>query len=366
MSEQAPRPGQATLAGWLIIGGSIVLVLTAWERISGLGSMETQEELARVLDRPPFQGTGMSVSSLQTLVKVLCMVGAAAATAAVFLAVEALRRSRQARIALSVLAPFVLVGGFATAGLFGPIVVAGIAMLWLQPSRNWFAGLPLPEPVRLGGPRGLDRREEGGGRTSEVTHRPEPEPEPERAPEPERGVTPTPGAQPGPYVGYGAPAPSPYAGAPRAPGAPRPDRRPGALVWACVLVWVSTALVAGMLALTALVLGLARDEVFAELERQQGPGALADFGLTEDDVVMGTFVMTAVAVPWCVAAAVLAFLAIRRVGWARIALVVSSVASGLLMLALAIANPLLVLFVGAAVTTAVLLLRSDVAAWFRR
>ena len=30
MPESAPRPGQATLAGWLIIGGSVILVFTAW------------------------------------------------------------------------------------------------------------------------------------------------------------------------------------------------------------------------------------------------------------------------------------------------------------------------------------------------
>lgn len=387
MSEQAPRPGQATLAGWLIIGGSVVLVLTAWERISGLGSTETQEELRRTLGQPPFDGMGLSVSSLQTTVKVLCMVAAGAATASAILGVEVLRRSRQARLALSVLAPLVLVGGFATAGLFGPIVVVGVAMLWLQPTRNWFAGLPLPEARPA--PRGFDRR--GGDRSGseptppgvpDASTPPESRPTAPEAPAPTAPTAPpaptaptgtapeptVPGAptdqRPGPYAGFGGPVPSPY-DVPRGGAASRAGRRPAALIWACVVTWASTALVAAGTALTTLAVAVMRDELFAEIERQQ-PGSLSELGLTQDDVVTATYVMAAIVVPWCVAAAVLAVLAIRGVGWARIALVVSSVASGVLMLALTVANPVLILFSAAAIAASVLLLRREVAAWFRR
>ena len=44
MPETAPRPGQATFAAWLIIGGSVILVLTAYQRISTLHTLEVQED----------------------------------------------------------------------------------------------------------------------------------------------------------------------------------------------------------------------------------------------------------------------------------------------------------------------------------
>ncbi|MEQ6902764.1 hypothetical protein, partial [Nocardioides sp. YIM 152588] len=173
--DTSQRPSQATLAGWLIIGGSIVLVLTAWERISSLHTLEVQEELQRVLSEPPVSGTGLTVSSLSTTVRVLCMVAAGAATASTILGFQALKRSTTARIVLTGLAPLVLVGGFATASFFAPMVVAGIAMLWLQPTRDWFAGRPWVQkaPAGKAGP-GAERGGERGADRGAGERRPDP------------------------------------------------------------------------------------------------------------------------------------------------------------------------------------------------
>ena len=59
-------------------------------------------------------------------------------------------------------------------------------------------------------------------------------------------------------------------------------------------------------------------------------------------------------------------LAFRRVGWARIALAVSSGVAGALALAGTLASPVLVVLLAATAVTLWLLLRADVAAWFRR
>ena len=80
MSQDAPRPGQATFAAWLIIGGSVILVVTAWQRISSLHTLEVQEELRRVLSEPPLSSTGLGFEGLKTTIRVMCMVAAAAAT----------------------------------------------------------------------------------------------------------------------------------------------------------------------------------------------------------------------------------------------------------------------------------------------
>ena len=142
MPETAPRPGQATFAAWMIIGGSVILVLTAYQRISTLHTLEVQEELMRVLSEQPLSGTGLGLNGLKTIIRVLCMIAAAAATASTILGVQALRRSTSARLALTLLAPLVLIAGFATPGFFAPMVVAGVCMLWLRPTRDWFAGRP--------------------------------------------------------------------------------------------------------------------------------------------------------------------------------------------------------------------------------
>lgn len=354
VSTQSPRPGQTTLAGWLIIGGSIVLVLTAWQRISTLHTLEVQEELRRVLSEPGLDGLGMSVSTLSEVIRVLCMVAAGAATASAILGFHALRRSTSARLALTLLAPLIAVGGFATAGFFAPMVVAGVVMLWLRPTRDWFAGRPWA-------PQRLER-----GATAAREKRPDPFAPP--APEPPTADPAAPAAPP-PYEGvYGAPAPEqPVAGQPahppQAPAAAVPAR-PGRLIAACVITWVSTLTVAGVMGLAALLL-LAdpslMDQAIADAEGQ----GVDLRGLGRDELTAATVAVSAVFVGWSLAAAVLAILAYRRVEWARIVLIISGALAGLLMLVMAIMAPFLVVLVAAAAVTCALLLRPEVASWFR-
>lgn len=359
MPESAPRPGQATFAAWLIIGGSVVLVATAWQRISNLHTLEVQEELRRVLNEPPLSGTGLGLEGLKTTIRVLCMVAAAAATASAILGWHALRRSTSARLALTLLAPLVLIGGFATAGFFAPLVVAGVCMLWLRPTRDWFAGRPWVsatssaaqrrhDPFAPQPPPGID---DGAGRRA-----PEPVPPPAQAP---AQVPPRP-AEPGPFTGeYGAPLSS--SGAPESSYGVR-AKRPGALIAACVIVWVSCSIVAAFMLLFSLVMAVARDEFFDEIERQQ-----PDFdmqGMSQAELATGTYIATALIVLWCAAAIVLGVLAFRRLQWARIALMVCAGVSGLVLLAATFLSPLLVVLLGANVATIWLLLRTDVGAWF--
>ncbi len=349
MSQKAPRPGQATFAAWLIIGGSAILVITAWQRISTLHTLEVQEELQRVLSDPPFSGSGLGVSGLKTTIRVLCMVAAASATASTILGVQALRRSTSARLALTWLAPLVLIGGFATAGVFAPIVVAGVIMLWLRPTRDWFAGRPwaaakagLPPLPDLS----LQRRPPADGSTPPAPPPPPPPP------------TLEPPARPGPYTGtYGAPLPEPAA----PPHDPR-AKRPATLIAACVIVWVSCTLVAGFMLLFSLVMAVARDEFFDEIERQQPNFDMK--GLTEAELATGTYLATAFILVWSAVAMVLAALALRRLPWARVALVVCTGIAGLVLLGATLLSPFLVVLLAATLVTMWLLLRADVTDWF--
>lgn len=380
MSQTPSRPAQVTFAGWLIIGGSIVLVVSAWQRISGLHTLEVQEELRRALAQPPFSGTAMSLDALTTTIRVLCLIGAGAATACAILGYEVMRkRSQSARIALSVLSPFVFVGSFATNGFFGPMVVAGVVMLWMRPARDWLAGRPwatAPSSTKQDPFRPQDRTDAppsptAPDRSEEAPTERQPVMTPTASPEDEGPRRPAPYVAPGP-----PPSPTPY-GAPYPPTAPTPTyaafpatpaKRPSALVAACWVVWIMSGVVAAGMLLTALALATmpddSRADVFAEMERQQGP--LEDYGLTQDDVLLGTYLVTAVVVPWCIVAIVLAVLAFRRVGWARITLVVSAAVAGTLSLAMALASPPLVIVAGACAAVTWLLFKPDVAGWFRR
>ena len=338
-SEPQPRPGQATLAGALIIGGSIVVVLTAWARISSLHTIEAQEELQRVLREPPF--AGLSLDTLSTTDRVLCLVAAGAATAATILGFQVYKRSASARLVLTLLAPLILIGGFATEGFFAPMVVAGITMLWLQPTRDWYAGRPWAQR-----PRRADRLAALQS--------------PPLAPGPT-------GAAPGPEGAAQQPLPLPdsHGAAQSEPPPVVRRRRPPSLVWACALSAVTSTLVAIGLVSTALAAAVQRDEVMDEFRSQQGE-ALEASGLTEDALLAALFVMIGALVLWALAAVALAWLAFTGRNWARITLAVSAVCASALALALAIASPPLVLLVASLATSTWLLLRADTAAWFRR
>ncbi len=353
MSQDAPRPGQATFAAWLIIGGSVVLVLTAWQRISSLHTLEVQEELRRVLSEPPVSSTGLGLEGLKTTIRVMCMVAAAAATASAILGLHALRRSTSARLVLTLLAPVVLIGGFATAGIFAPLVVAGVVMLWLRPTRDWFAGRPWLSTASAA----ASRRPDPFAPRSEP-HEPEKR-QPAAPPPPPAPVLDRPGPHPTPYG-----APSPTSDAAASPYGPSSAKRPAALLAACVLVWVSTALVSGFMLLVSLVMAVAREDLFDELERQQPDLDLG--GMSHAELATGTFVLTAFLVCWCLVATVLAVFTIRRVAWARVALVVCTGIAGLVALAATLASPPLVVVLAAIGVTFWLLLRNDVTAWFRR
>ncbi|KAA1421591.1 hypothetical protein F0U44_04740 [Nocardioides humilatus] len=358
MSEkEAPRPGQVTFAGWLIIGGSVILVATAWQRISTLHTLEFQEQLQKVLSEQPFEGTGLGTNTLETTIRVLCMIAAGAATASTILGFQALRRSTSARLALTLLAPLVLIGGFATAGFFAPMVIAGIVMLWLQPSRDWFAGRPwVPRPLVRTGPPAPRRPDPFAPQPPAASAPPPPPP----APAPP-ALAPPVSAEPGPYgQPFGAPPPV-Y---PMPPAAAVRVRRPGALIGACITVWVLCSLVAGSMLVTSLVMAFAQDELFDMIEEQQPDFDYA--GLSRGELATSVYITTAVVVVWCLAAIVLAVLAFRRVGWARIALAVCTGVTAVLVLAATLVNPVLVVLLVATATTLWLLLRADVAAWFKR
>ncbi len=325
------RPRQVTLAAWLIMVGSGIVVAMVFDRVGALHTLETRESVEKFLAEPPGSDLGVGVEGVITLLRVTSMVAAGCATAAAILGYQVLRRSRSARLALTVIAVPLFLTGMVTGGFVSSVVAAAALMLWLQPSRDWFRE-PGAKAARAGAPR--------------------PDPWAPRAGTP---VSPYAASQQPVSATGPLPVTTPNSSAPR----------PSAVLRACVLTWLFSALAAIALVVTGVVVAVQPDVLLDDVHRRSPD--LADQGVSDSLLLGVTFVMLAALVVWCVAAAVLAVLVVRRVDWARIVLVVSAGIAAALSLAGTVAGAvLLVLPLVAAVATIVLLVRPDSSAWFRR
>lgn len=344
MSDLPARPRQVTFGAALIIGGSALIVASVFERVAGLGSLETQKSVAEFLSEPPGDGLGMSADDVVTALRVLSMVAGACATAATILGVYVLRRSRSARLGLTVLALPLFVSGMAVGGFLSSVVAAATAMLWFQPSRDWFDGVvrrPEPAPTR-------PRPEAPSG------------PAPERRPE--SPVLPA-SSEPRPMSGFGTTTVDhPVATDTVFSPAPRPEGRPARLLWACIVTWTFCGLAMFVMGLSVLVLLAAPDVVFDELHRQNPD--LASDGLSDSEIRSATFVTAAVVLVWGGASILFAVQAFRRVPWGRVALLVSASSAAAVCLVGSVLNILLVVPLVACLATVTLLMRPEVRAWF--
>lgn len=369
MSEKQPRPGHATLAGGVIIGSSIILVLSAWQRISTLHTLEVREAFQRTLDQPLWSETGLTVDGMATAIRVLCLVGAGAAAASTVLGVQVFKRSSSARIVLTALSPLLLIGGIATDGFLAPMVVAGIAMLWLQPTRDWYAGRPWLQAYeqrraeRLAALRAARGETPRAGRDEQSTTQPNASQQVEA---PQWWSPPAPPQPGGPQPAQPQviqPQPGPPSGHGRA-GVVRP-KRPQALVLACVGTWVVSSFVLLGLVLVGAVMPSQKDELFAEAMRQE-PRMIEDYQLTENSLLAGVYIVLVGFALWAIVAVVLALLAFNGQNWARITLVVSAACAGALTLLMSIGAWPLVTMVFVLASSVWLLLRPEVGRWYRR
>jgi hypothetical protein len=171
MAEVA-RPRQVTVAGWSIVIGSVLVVLSAWEQVSGIHTLQTREMVEEMLADSPAAAL-LSVPQMLEVMRVLAMVAAGCATACAALGWQALKRSRQARLWLTVLAVPLFFAGLGGGGFFVGLVAAGVMMLWLQPARDWFNGLSRTEAAAAAVFR--------TGPPSEAPHAPQP-PHPSQPP----------------------------------------------------------------------------------------------------------------------------------------------------------------------------------------
>lgn len=381
----AQRPPQVSLASGIVMFSSVVVLLTAWERVTSLGSLETQQAISEVLAESPFTSLDLTVSGTTELLRISCMVAAVCACATAILGWYVRKPDRSARLGLTLFAVPVFVTGLPAGGLAGSFVAAGAAMLWMQPAREWFAtGRWTPPPARA---------KESAKDAARSSDRPDPWSRAPQAPgaqdpvapgtpppasrpfgEPPAGQQhpggrsespygqpyPQPGAQPGP-PSY--PYPQPYAQRPDAWPQHQPaPARPGAMVAAFVITVVMAGGLLGLSVLWLAIAGLSPDFLMSLLEQQQPE--LVEDGLTLDQLRTTVFAVAGAFVVWCLVALVLAGFAMARRAWARRGLMVSAAFSAGACFALVLNAPLVLIPAAAAVATVVCLRRVEVRRWF--
>jgi hypothetical protein len=365
MSEQKPlaRPRQVTTAGVMGVVGSALVVLSLFDALQRLRSVEMREAVDEFLAEPPGEGLGVSTGWAIDVLHGLVLFSGALAAVALVLAIYVFQRHQAARIGFSVVAALLLITSPFSSGAMAMIVAFAAIMLWGQPARDWFAGRePAPVPSAA-----AERRSERpdpwalpGARPDSTEEAPRP-PEQSGAP----AQQPPPAAYPfgsRPDPGWAPPAHDQQPGRPTwaAGTAQDPDRRPASVIVATALTWLFAGLTTFLFSIIVLMLMFGQD---ALVEAVRANPQFDEMNVSMDDLLAVLWVASAIAIFWSLSAVILAVLAFRRIGWARIALGVSAAITALMSISAQWAG--LIMIIPAAATVGLLFSRSA-SAWYSR
>ncbi|RYB94489.1 hypothetical protein EUA93_09115 [Nocardioides oleivorans] len=366
------RPPQVTLASTIVMVASVLVLIGVWERVSTLGSLETQESIRDFLGEQPFDQLGLDVPGVTQVLRITALVAAVAACATGILGWYVRKPDRSSRLGLTIAAVPVFVAGFPVGGLAGSFVAAGAAMLWMMPAREWFATgrwtPPAPAAKTDAGRRttpgagaGPTDPRSGHPHTPPPAARPFGEPEQPQNPYGQPWAPPAQQAQQWQHGQLPPPLPPGYPPPPGWQSQPVAPPRPQALVTAFVITVVTAG---GLLAIGLMFLGIAAssvDVLMTELERQQ-PDLMDDLSAGEvRRALLGFGVGFLV---WSAVALVLAGFTMAGREWARRGLVVAAACSAVACGAAAFTAPVVLLPAAAAIATVVCLRRVEVRQWF--
>lgn len=366
-STHPVRPPHVTVASVIVIVGSVFVVLQMWDRIAGLQSMDTRTTLAAYLADSRLGDAGVDLAQLTSIVRVAAMAAAGCATAMLILGWQVTRRSRSARLALSVLAGALVVTGMVSdwfvesvaATFWAGGIGAAVVTLWLGPAALWFSD----NPAKIQERREAERTPRAAPPTPPrydalAPPPPRPTPPPQTPPDQPPGQQqPPPTQEPWPPRSWTPPPASPY----DVPRTQSRGPRPSALLTACVVTWCCTAI--GALILVVSVVTLAQDpqQVLDEAYKQNPQ--LADQGFTQHELLVMLYVVIGLVFAGAVAAAGFAAAVYRGHRWARYALLVAAAGSTLFFLVGTLGSPVGLLPATASAVTFFCLLRPEVRTW---
>jgi hypothetical protein len=306
--KPGPRPRQVTVGGSVVAVASALLVVTVFDSMTNLRSIDTRTALTRALTTGSGRDLGISVDDALTLIRAALFVAGAGAAVTAVLGIFVLQRHTAARVVLTVAAVPVVVTAPFSGGLLGAVIGGATALLWTRPARDWFAG---------------------------------------------RAVTP-------PEQGLLPPPPAPAWPAYPPPPAPASGRVPTPVRIACILTWVFSLLTGSAYVLVVVAVAVDRGKV---LDLLRDNASVRDTSLTDSQLIGVLVAISAVVVLWCLLASLFALLTWHRHEWAwRMLLVSVGAASFVELLGL----PYSLLHLAACITAFVLLLRPGVRAWLRQ
>jgi hypothetical protein len=324
------------MAGVMVMLAATFVVLSVWDSVSRLRSIETRESIEKFLADAPGSGLGLSVESMIQVLHGISIVAALCSVAAIALGWQVLQRSRQARMVLSVLAVPIFVTGLVAGGFMSSLVAVATAMLWLSPSREWFAGLPIPEPVKQVKPDQARRDANVHALSGQAA----------------------PGQPPTPSAPLSTDAPP----AGWSVAAAVPTKRPDVVTVAVVLTIVVAGLVFAMTLVSLVLIASQPDLVLEELRRQNPE--LEEQGVSETLLLTTSYVSGGLALVWSALAIVLAVLMAGRRAWAARGLLICAAACALFSVVATLASPAALIPAVAAIATVSCLRRPEVRAWF--
>lgn len=320
----------------LIMVGSVLVLVSGFQTVSALRTLETREALETLLKTVPWSSTGLDVEGLIGIRHVAALVAAASAAICAILGGFILRKDRSARLGVSVAAvPMLLASLLLDNPLVAMFVVVAAAMLWASPSRDWFDGTWRPEPLR------------------------QPLPPPPAWPPPRAAHLPPP--PPGSVPLHGLAGPALAQTASRVARGPRPS----AVTTACALTWIFAGLtLLGSLGFLLSTLG--DTTVLLKQLHEQYP-AFEEQGWSDAQILSTSRWVVAVVMVWSLGGIVCAAFAFAGHRWAHLGLLISAGAAGCALAAVVFSGMLQLLvplFAAYFVTTR--MLRPEVRAWFGR
>jgi hypothetical protein len=329
-ADLAPRPRQLMVAAGVVIAGSVFLVAAVFDSLANLQSVDTREQLQRVVTSSAGRNLGVSLDQVISAMRTALGVTAVCAAVAAVLGVFVLQRHRGARIGLSIVAVPLLVSAPLVGGFLGALVAVATLMLWNGPAGDWYAGRPIRESARAKRP-GPDARPSPEAPAPPPVQSAPSDVLPE-APPSTRETSTAPGATHGfglvgvPAVPPGAEIPPPSAAPPPGPATP-PVTAPAGPVpvqvkMACILTWVFSGVVALLYLAAVVALLVDRQPI---VDRVVESPAWHDSGLSDDMLVPMLWVGVLLFLAWSLGSIVLAWFAWRRHNWARYLLAASAV-----------------------------------------
>jgi hypothetical protein len=148
VTEQTNRPQQITTTCYFLMAASAFVVLGSFLRVNSLNTLAVQDGIRDNLKLPPMSAFDLSLSQGTQVLFWANVITALSAAVIGILAYWMLQRQESARLGASIAAVTLGGAGLMAESLTAMMTVGLVVLMWLQPAKAWFAGMPIPVAYR--------------------------------------------------------------------------------------------------------------------------------------------------------------------------------------------------------------------------